>query len=169
LVVTVTPASSVSFFRPEFNDFLYAPIGAYRNEMPLSVLSALARLDLDPWQEASELSDLPKDTAKQRLASLIARLPGGRWARADSRAIAERLIDLLPRPSSSKAPLAQKAYGLREITGSTFARILICAALGGAALIIAASREPSSRGDHTDAPAFSTASPPQTTPATSRQ
>ena len=169
----MTPASSVSFFRPEFNDFFYAPIGAYRSEMPLSVLSALARLDLDPWQEASELSDLPKDTAKQRLASLIARLPGGRWAQADSRAIAERLIDLLPRRSSSKAPIAQpiaqKANGLREMTGSTFARILICAALAVTALIIAASREPSSRGDHTDAPAFSTTSPPQTTPASSRQ
>ena len=164
----MTPAVSTFFVNTEFNDFLYAPIGAYRNEMPLSVLSALARLDLDPWQEASELSDLPKDTAKQRLASLIARLPGGRWAQADSRAIAERLIDLLPQRSSSKAPLDRKTHGLREMTGSTFARILICAALGVTALIIAASREPSSRGDHTDAPAF-TASPPQTTPASSRQ
>jgi hypothetical protein len=44
--------------------------------MPLSVLSALARLNLDPWHEAAELSDLPKDTAAQRLAALIALLPG---------------------------------------------------------------------------------------------
>ena len=88
---------SVSFFRPEFDDFLYAPIGADRNEMPLSVLSALARLDIDPWEEAAELSELPKDTATQRLASLIAQLPGGRWTQADSRAIADRLIELLPR------------------------------------------------------------------------
>jgi len=34
----MTAAASVSFFRPEFDDFLYAPIGADRNEMPLTVL-----------------------------------------------------------------------------------------------------------------------------------
>jgi hypothetical protein len=77
LVVTVTPASSISFFRPEFDDFLYAPIAADGVEIPLSVLSALARLDVDPWMEAAELSELPKVAAAQRLASLVARLPGG--------------------------------------------------------------------------------------------
>jgi hypothetical protein len=102
----MTPAASVFFVGSEFNDFLYAPIGSERNEMPLSVLSALARLDLDPWKEAAELSELPKDTATQRLATLIARLPGGRWAQADSGAIADRLIELLPRRGSSKAYLS---------------------------------------------------------------
>jgi hypothetical protein len=130
----VTPDASVSFFRPEFDDFLYAPIGADRNEMPLSVLSALARLDVDPWEEAAELSELPKDTATQRLASLIARLPGGQWAQADSRAIADRLIELLPRRSSSKARLAEKAHGSSEMTGSVVAKMLICVALGVTAL-----------------------------------
>src|ERR1700716_3376450 len=76
LVVIVTPGASVSFFRPEFNDFLYAAVGADRSEMPLSVLSALSRLDVDPWQEAAELSELPKGVATQRVASVIARLPG---------------------------------------------------------------------------------------------
>ena len=54
----MTPATSVSFFRPEFDDFLYAPVGADSNEMPLSVLSALARLNVDPWEEAAELTPL---------------------------------------------------------------------------------------------------------------
>jgi len=36
--------------------------------MPLSVLSARARLDLDPWKEAAELSELPSDRATQRFA-----------------------------------------------------------------------------------------------------
>jgi hypothetical protein len=157
----VTPATSVSFFRSEFNDFLYALIGADRNQMPVTVLSALARLNLDPWQEAAELSELPTKSATQRLATLIARLPGGRWAE-DSGAIADRLIGLLPHRSSSKVPLAEKAHGLREMTGSAVAILLICAALGVTALIFAGSREPPSRGDHADAPAFSTTSPPQT-------
>ena len=158
----MTPAASVSFFRPEFNEFLYAPIGADGNEMPLSVLSALSRLDVDPWKEAAELSELPKDTATLRLATLIARLPRGRWAQPDSRAIADRLIELLPRRGSSKAPLTEKAHGLRGTTGSAVVKMLIIAALGVAALIIAASRETSSRGDHADVPAFSRSSPPQT-------
>ena len=105
----MTPAVSVSFFRPEFNDFLYASIGAEGNEMPLSVLSALSRLNVDPWEEAAKLSELPKDTATQRLASLIARLPGGRWAQADCATIAHRLIELLPHRSRSNVPLVEGA------------------------------------------------------------
>ena len=163
----MTPASSVSFFRPEFDNFLYAPIGADRNEMPLSVLSALARLDVDPWEEAAELSELSKETATQRLASLIARLPGGRWTPTDTRAIAHRLIELLPRLGSSEVPLTERAGGLREMTGSAGAKMLIFAALGATALIIAASREPP-RADLADAPATSTTSPPQTSPPNSR-
>ena len=164
----MTPGASVSFFRPEFNDFLYAPIVPEKSEMPLSVLSALSRLDVDPWQEAAELSELPTDTATQRLVSLLARLPGGRWAQADSWAIADRLIGLLPR-GSSKGPVAETGRGLYAMTGSTLAKMLICAALGVTALIImAANRQPSSRTDQADVPAYSAATPPQTWPPSSR-
>lgn len=158
----VTPATSVSFFRPEFNDFLYAPIGADGNEMPLSVLSALTRLNVDPWEEAAELSELPKDTATHRLASLIERLPGGRWALADSRAIAGSLIELLPCRGSSKEPLAETSHVLREMTGSIAAKLLICAALAVAILFLATISEPSPRTSHVDGPASDTVSPPQT-------
>ena len=120
----MTPATSVSFFRSEFDNFLYAAIGADSNEMPLSVLSALTRLNLDPWQEAAELSELPKDTAAERLETLIARLPGGPWAQADLGAIARRLITLLPRLSNSTLPLPEKAHDPREIA-SPLAKILI--------------------------------------------
>src|SRR6185503_984992 len=153
----VTAAASVSFFRPEFDDFLYAPIGADRNEMPLTVLSALSRLDIDPWKEAAELSELPKDTATQRLAALVARLPGGRWA-ADAKAIADRLIELLPRRSRGQSD--DKAHRIQQMTGSPV--LLICAALALVAVLIATSLERSARSDDTDAPAFSRASPPQT-------
>ena len=168
-MVIVTPGASVSFFRPEFNDFLYAPIVAEKSEMPLSVLSALSRLDVDPWQEAAELSELPTDTATQRLVSLLARLPAGPWAQADSWAIADRLIELLPR-GSPKGQVAETGRGLHAMTGSTLAKMLICAALGVTALIImAASREPSSRTDQADVPAYyGAATPPQTLPPSSR-
>jgi len=52
------------------------------------------------------LPELPKDTATHRLASLIERFPGGRFAPGDSRAIAGGLIELLPCRGSSKVPLA---------------------------------------------------------------
>ena len=165
---SVTPATSISFFRPEFDDFLYAPIGADGGEMPLSVLSALARLDLDPWQEAAELSELPKGTATQRLAALIARTPGGRWTLADSRAMADRLIELLPSPVRSAVPLAPMAPVLREMSGSAIAKILFCAALGITALIIVANHRSSSQDNRADASAFSTASPPQPSRPSSR-
>jgi len=147
LVVIVTPAASVSFFRPEFDDFLYAPVGMERDEMPLSVLSVLARLDLDPWKEAAELSDLPRDSATQRLASLIARLPGGRWTQAEAGGIAHRLIELLPRRSTPSVPLIEKARGIPGMTVSPSAKMLICAVLAGVALISVARCEPSSGAD----------------------
>jgi hypothetical protein len=147
LVIIVTPATSISFFRPEFDDFLHAPIGMESNEMLLSVLSALARLNLDPWMEAAELSELPTDCATQRLAGLIVRLPGGRWTPADSWRIAHRLIELLPRRSSPDVPLAEKAHGIPRLIGSPVARLLICAALAGVALISVARCEPSSGAD----------------------
>jgi hypothetical protein len=143
----VTPAASVSFIRPEFDDFLYAPVGMERDEMPLTVLSVLARLDLDPWKEAAELSDLPRDSATQRLASLIARLPGGPWTQTEARGIAYRLIDLLPRRGNPSVPLIEKAHGIPRMAGSPAAKMLICAALAGIALISLARCEPSSGAD----------------------
>jgi hypothetical protein len=166
----VRAAASVSFFRPEFDDFLYAPIGAEGTGMSLSVLSALSRLNVDPWEEAAELSELPTDTATQRLASLIARLPGGGWASADVAKIAGRLVKLLPSRSSSRAPaghVAERAHGVRAMTGSTFATILLCVALGLAGLLIAIMWE-RSRGDDGASPTVSTASPPQTSAPSSR-
>jgi len=56
-------AVSTFFVSTEFNDFLYAPIGAEENKITLSVLSALSRLNVDPWVEAAQLSVLPKGTA----------------------------------------------------------------------------------------------------------
>ena len=69
--------SAVSMFghKSEFDPFLYAPVGEERNGMSLSVLSALARLEMDPWQEAATLTKMPAQDATVRLASLLASLP----------------------------------------------------------------------------------------------
>src|ERR1700733_14045276 len=93
--------TSLSALAPEFDDFLFAPIGEGGNDVPLSVLSALTRLDIDPWQEAAELTRVSRETATQRLASLIASPPDGPPAHLDPGRIATRLIALLPKQSSS--------------------------------------------------------------------
>ena len=85
--------------RSEFNEFLFALIGKESNGMPLSVVSALARLEMDPWQEAARLASLPKELAAPALDRLISRLPAGSWDRSETRMIAARLIELLPRRS----------------------------------------------------------------------
>src|SRR5271157_3870474 len=72
----VTRATSPTYLSPAFNDFLYAPIANDGHGMPLSVLSALARSGVDPWQEAATLAGLPEEAAIQRLTTLIAELPG---------------------------------------------------------------------------------------------
>ena len=78
-----------------FDSFLYAPIGDDRNGMVLTVLSALARLDVDPWVEAADLSRLPRATASARFVSMLESLPG-HSSLADRTALAGRLIPLLP-------------------------------------------------------------------------
>lgn len=92
----------------EFDAFLFAPVGEEANGMPLSVLSAMSRLDIDPWADAARLSRLPRDSAIAALGQIIARLPLGKWQTADTIAIATRLVELLPRHGGA-APRAATA------------------------------------------------------------
>lgn len=86
-----------SLINSEFNDFLFASIGEEGNGMLLTVISALTRLDIDPWREAARLSKLSREMAAQALAPMIALLPVGHWALADAPEIAARLVAFLPR------------------------------------------------------------------------
>jgi len=98
-------SASVSHLSSEFDEFLFAQIGEDTSGMRLSVLSALARLNLDPWQEAAELARLPQGTATQRLSSLIATLPNGPSSHLDLGTTAARLISFLPAHPSSRVLL----------------------------------------------------------------
>ena len=96
----------------QFNDFLFAPIGEERNGMLLSVVSALARLDLDAWQETANLARLPRTMATGRLTGLIAALPDEFLVHQDPAEIASRLISRLPRQTYSDALTGRNAPGL---------------------------------------------------------
>ena len=101
----MTRSASISRLTSEFDDFLFAPIGDERNGMLLSVLSALARLGVDPWLEAAHLTHMPEETATERMASLIAALPDRPSAQPDSASVAARLIALLPRGNATNKAL----------------------------------------------------------------
>ena len=116
---------SVFSLGSEFDDFLLAPIGDDNNGMQLSVLSALARLDVDPWEEAAALARLPRGAATSKLASLIAALPAGPLARPDPATIAVRLIPLLPRPVASDVPPRPASPGIGAVTRSPILTYLI--------------------------------------------
>jgi hypothetical protein len=82
--------------KSEFDNFLFAPVGEDRKGTVISVLTAFARLDFDPWQQAADFARLPKDAAKAKLAALIATLPGMSPDRSEPGTVAARLIALLP-------------------------------------------------------------------------
>lgn len=77
--------------------------------MLLSVVSALARLDLDPWQETADLARLPRKTATERLAAFIVSLPDPPSAHLDTGAIAASLIARLPHQHGSNVLSAKRS------------------------------------------------------------
>ena len=72
--------------------------------MTLSVLSALARLDVDPWEETAALAAMPRDRAKERLAALFNTSTKALASGLSSDVVAARLIPLLPTISNFKIP-----------------------------------------------------------------
>jgi hypothetical protein len=125
----MTHSASAAIERSQFDDFLFAPIGQEQNGMVLSVLSALARLDVDPWGEAESLARMSRDAATERMRMLIAALPGEASRRADPEAVATRLIALLPRRQISKSTSIKNAPGTPVVTIDR--RILVFCVLMG--------------------------------------
>jgi hypothetical protein len=115
-MVAMTPSRATPSLGLQFNAFLFASIDEGASEARLSVVSALARLDLDPWQQAAELTQLPRETAVQRLAALLSNLPGDDLAHSDSQTISQRLIALLPLtggPASGAPPQGGSGTAVR--------------------------------------------------------
>lgn len=81
---------------PAFDRFLQAPFEEDSPERLLTVVSVLARLDLDPWHEAAVLAALSPAAANERLQMLFAKIPAPAAAPRDLGRIASRLVGLLP-------------------------------------------------------------------------
>jgi hypothetical protein len=109
----------------EFDRFLYASIGDDHNGMPLTVLSALARLDVDPWDEASKLTQLPAQSAVTQLASRLSSLRHAPSVCPDPDRIAAPLIALLPRRHDGASPAHRVTRPPAPIRPLTIASILL--------------------------------------------
>jgi hypothetical protein len=79
-----------------YDVFLYGPVADQENGTPISVLTALARGDHDPWGEAARLAKLPPDRAERELVQLMNGGVGRRLSFVELEAAAKRLVPLLP-------------------------------------------------------------------------
>jgi hypothetical protein len=102
-----------SLLHSELNGFLFADMGTEENGAPLSVLSGLTRLGIDPWVEGARLAKLPQEAAAHALTPLIALFRKDR-SEAEVRALAAHLAELLPRPAPLSLPAIGGPTGVRE-------------------------------------------------------
>lgn len=135
--------------------------------MQLSVLSALARLEVDPWQEAAKLAELPGAAATERLASLIALLPSEPSMHRDPDTIAARLVALLPRRARSNTAPIKTLLGAGKVAHSWAVIYLMLMALALGTEWIAASHQLSGQVDKAHTPVSGTISP-QSAPISGR-
>src|ERR1041384_7706393 len=94
---TSIPASNLNRFR-------YASICEDGNGVQLSVLSALARANVDPWEEAARLATMPKATAEEALAAILHHASALNYDQPEAEAVAARLITLLPQEGGWERP-----------------------------------------------------------------
>ena len=118
---------------PEFDGFLFASVGEEVDGVPLSVLSALSQLGLDPRDEAARLAHLTKEAAADQLARMIARLYDQRWSASEAWRIATALVERLPMAGAARDDRA--APRTRPTIGFGSPSLLVYLALAVALLV----------------------------------
>lgn len=111
---------------PRYAAFLYNAVGEDARGASVTVLSMLARLGVDPWQEAHELAGMPAASARQRLGVLMQRfvdVPSMVPARLE---VVSRLLAVLPRETGEQGPTGN---GSAAITPATRAAVFWILAL----------------------------------------
>jgi len=129
--------AAIPALRPEFDRFLYAPIGEANGELPFSVLSALAGQDLDPWEEAEKLAQLSQASAIARLASMLPQMATLSMNAAPAETAA-RLVALLPRARRFNVPPIPTFDKLAIPASRDMNSIIIYLIVGGAILLASA-------------------------------
>jgi len=130
----------------EFNKFLFAPLWEDDNGLNLSVVSAFARLDMDPWQEASELARLSAEKATDRMVFLIGALQNRPKSHVDSLAVAGRVVALLPDPSGRNLS-SNHSVAIDKIGNVNFIMIAVFALYILGSLLVATGRSEQGKDD----------------------
>ncbi len=112
----------------QYDDFLYAPISDEPGGMRLSVLSALARMNLDPWEEAARLATLSTSDAESALVSTLNLFPGNRQGSPATEILAARLVALLPKAREATTAKAATIAG-GQAQGSNYWLVWLCFAI----------------------------------------
>jgi hypothetical protein len=131
--MSMTLSARFSLLHSDLNDFLFASVGDEPNGMSLSVVSALTRLGVEPWEEAARLAALPRALAAEALAPMLARLAVARPSLSDQDqlAISRRLVELLPQRGLAASP--QQAGAKDKIY---FRAVMLLASLALAAAVL---------------------------------
>jgi hypothetical protein len=112
--------------KPEFDPFLQAYIGEDRNGNAVTVLSALARLELEPWEEAAALMALEKRAACSRLETRLSQFRDVPALKQDCSSIAIELIRLLPKRRKRLAAVPSGTeHGTAPYSGLIWAALTI--------------------------------------------
>ena len=123
--------------RPDLDPFLFAMVREEQDGIPMSTISALTQLGLDPWDEAGRLAGLAKRDAVEQLTGLLLRLPGpSRPLAEEARQIAIVLIDLLPRASWIGKPTATRDTGSVTTSRDRAFWVICCVLLAIVVLIM---------------------------------
>src|SRR3954471_4604454 len=123
--------------RPDLDPFLFAMVREERDGLPLSTISALTQLGLDPWDEAGLLSGLAKQDAVEQLTGLLLRIPGPSLPLAEEvRQIAVMLIDLLPRANWITEPAGTRDTGPATTLRDRAFWIICCVLVATAVLLM---------------------------------
>lgn len=99
--MTMIEQNGLNLHPPEFERFLFASVGEDRNGYGVAVISALARLGLDPWKETAELVTPGRDAARARLGAMLARFRGVPTHASDFGRVARDPSQLLPEAPTS--------------------------------------------------------------------
>lgn len=110
---------------PEFERFLYASVGEDRQGSVVTVLSALARLNLDPWEEAAHLAALGRESAATRLGLLLSRVLDVPALGQDHGAVGRDLTRLLPGGAARQGRPGGTAKSGVPLTSGAFWAILV--------------------------------------------
>jgi hypothetical protein len=124
---------------PQYEPFLYAPVGEDLSGASVTVLSMLARLGVDPWGEASALSGLSEGAARQRLELLMGRFHDVSTDVQDRGNLVSGLLAVLPRRGGPARASSDGATARLSIPpqGSAFYWIVVAALFLGWIAILA--------------------------------